>query len=163
MKNKVKIRIETDPACSIPEVILRTKERTAFIDSVIAAIEQCAGSEAAPLPAYQGSTLRLISQRDILRVHTEPRKVIICTDAGDWEAKCTLQEAEEKLEVERFVRIIRFEIVNITRIAGFDFSVTGTIKVIFDNGSSTWVARRYVNTIDQRLMRREREGGESDE
>ena len=155
MKSKVKIRVEIDPSCETPEVIIRTDQRTLLIESMVSALERCAENEAPQITAYKGDAVHCISQREILRVHTEPRKVIVCAETGQYEARCTLRELEEALDAERFQRISRFEIVNISRIASFDFSVSGTIKVIFDDGSSTWVARRYVRAIQQALHRPE--------
>ena len=151
MKSRVNVRVEIDSSCLEPEVVIRAGERTALVERIVSAVEACAGRESPPVTAYRGDAMRLIEQRDIIRVHTEPRKLIVCAGAGEFEARCTLQEMEEALDPERFVRISRFELVNIEKIVSFDFSVTGTIKVSFEDGSSTWVARRYVHAIEQRL------------
>ena len=63
-----------------------------------------------------------------------------------------LAELEEKLDESRFVRISRFELVNIRMISGFDLSMAGTIKVSLKDGTETWVARRYVRTIQEKFM-----------
>ena len=61
-------------------------------------------------------------------------------------------ELEERLDESRFVRISRFELVNIRMISGFDLSMAGTIKVSLKDGTETWVARRYVRTIQEKFM-----------
>ncbi len=151
MKNKVIIRTEIDPSCQIPEVIIRAKEKTAAVDQIIAAIERHAERERHKITAYQGSVMRLVSQRDIIRVYTETRKLIVCTHTGDYEVRCPLRELEEILDEDWFMRISRFEIVNLNMVSGFDFNLSGTIRVTFTDGSSTWVARRYVQSIKHRL------------
>ena len=153
MKKTVSVLVQIDPSCDSPDVIIRTNKRTALVENIVRAVEQCVQEEAPYVTAYQGDAAHRIRQQDILRVHTEPRKVIVRTASGLYEARCPLRELEEALDADRFQRISRFEIVNISRIASFDFSVSGTIKVIFDDGSSTWVARRYVRAIQQALNR----------
>ena len=154
MKNTVKVRVEIDPSCSETEVIIRTDQQSPLTERLVAAIAQCGEAQSPRITVYRDETLRMLNQSEIIRAHTEPRKLIICADSGEWEARCTLKELEEKLDADAFIRISRFEVVNINRIVRFDFSFTGTIRVDFDDGSFTWVARRYVNAIEERLSGR---------
>ena len=151
MKSKPVIRVEIDPSCREPEVIIRTDQRTAFIDNILAAIGQLSEREQPKVTAYRGGTRFLLDQREIVRGYTERRKLVICAERGLYEARCTLRELEEILDADQFQRISRFEIINLDKVSGFDFGLSGTIKVTFADGSSTWVSRRYIRAIQQTL------------
>jgi len=100
---------------------------------------------------YDGETRALLSQREIIRVYLENRKLIVRTDRGGFVARGTLAEMESKLNRSRFLRISRSEIINLYKVSNFNFSLLGTIQVTFDDGSVSWVARRYVRTIQKTL------------
>lgn len=151
MKRKVNIRIEIDPELTTPEVIIRTDQKTELVDRIISSIEQCTENDIPRIRVYDGNTALLLEQKEILRVHTESRKLIVWSSRGSLEAHTTLQNMEKLLDTDRFLRISRFEIINMEKVAGFDVSVSGTIRVLFEDGSFTWVARRYVHTIEDKL------------
>ena len=163
MKNQVIIRVELDPACRTPEVVIRTDQESELVERLVSAVERCAKSGTPRVAVFDGASALLISQKEVLRVHTEPRKLIVCTDRGTFEARCSLLEMEKNLDPETFVRISRFEIINMERVSSFDVRVSGTIRVTFDDGSFAWVARRYVHAIEQRLEHLYRKGGHPDE
>lgn len=163
MKDRVKIRIALDPSCRTPEVVIRTDRETELVEKLVSAIERCAKSGASRIAVFDGNSALLLSQQDVVRVYTEARKLMVCAGKGKYEARCSLQEMENTLDSETFVRISRFELINMERVSGFDVSVSGTIQVTFDDGSSTWVARRYVRAIEQRLEHLYAKGGRKDE
>jgi DNA-binding LytR/AlgR family response regulator len=101
--------------------------------------------------AYAGDTRVLLSQREIIRVYLENRKLIVWTERGGFMARGTLADMEAKLNCRRFLRISRSEIINLYKVSSFDFRLLGTIQVTFDDGSVSWVARRYVRTIQKTL------------
>ena len=153
MKNPVEIKIRIDPQCHDPVILIRTDQKTQQVEDIVHAIEACTESSYPLIAGYQDSEMELLSQRDIIRVYAEARKVRIHTGHGTYDSRKTLSWLETVLNAERFIRISRFEIVNIRRIARFDFSISGTVHIIFDDGSVTWVARRYVRAIQQALTR----------
>ena len=152
MKNPVDIEIQIDPECHDPVILIRTDQKTQRVEDIVQAIEACVDSGYPLIAGYRDSGMELLSQRDIIRVYVEARKVRICTGGGTYDSRKTLAWMETILNADRFVRISRFEIVNIRKIARFDFSIAGTVHIIFDDGSVTWAARRYVRAIQQTLV-----------
>ena len=151
MKNPVDIEIQIDPECHDPVILIRTDQKTQRVEDIVHAIETCADSGYPMIAGYRDSGMELLSQRDIIRVYVEARKVRICTGDGVYDSRRTLSWLETMLNADRFVRISRFEIVNIRKIARFDFDIAGTVQIVFDDGSVTWAARRYVRAIQQAL------------
>ena len=151
MKNAIDIDIQIDPACVDPKVIIRTNRISPEIDDIVHAIESSTESAYPMVRAYAGATMVLLSQREIIRVYLESRKLVVWTDRGGFVARGTLAEMEAVLNRRRFLRISRSEIINLYKVSNFDFSLSGTIQVNFDDGSGTWVARRYVRAIQETL------------
>ncbi len=151
MRSAIDIEIQLDPACADPKIIIRTDRMTPEIDNIVHAIEGSVNSDYPMVTAYDGDAMALLSQREIIRVFVENRRLIVKTERGDFVARRTLAEMEATLNHRRFLRISRSEIINLYKVANFDFSLSGTIHVHFDNGTSTWVARRYVRAIQKKL------------
>ena len=150
---QMNIKIEIDTSLKESEVIIRTDRKTELIDRIIEAIERCVEDGHPQITAYSGDKTVLLSQQEIVRVYTENRHVVISTVSGVYEARNSLKKMEEILSPSSFVRISRFEIINLSRVSGFDFSIEGTVQVYFDNGSFTWVSRRYVRIVQHTLER----------
>ena len=160
MKDAVDIEIRIDPDCHDPVILIRTDQKTQEVENIVHAIENCMDSRYPLIVGYRDNAMELLSQRDIVRVYVESRKVQIRTGKGTFDSRRSLSYLEQLLNPERFIRISRFEIVNIRKIASFDFSMAGTVHILFDDGTVTWAARRYVRSIQQALERVE--AGEED-
>ena len=153
MKETVNIEVRIDPDCHDPVILIRTDQKTQEVENIVHAIENCVESRYPLIAAYRDNTMELLSQRDIVRVYVEARRVRIGTEKGIFESHKSLSYLEQLLNPERFIRISRFEIVNIRKIASFDFSRAGTVHIRFDDGTVTWAARRHVRTIQLVLER----------
>ena len=62
-----------------------------------------------------------------------------------------LYELEEELTQSHLIRISKSEIVNIRKIKSLDMSVSGTIKITMKNDHETYVSRRNVSKLKERL------------
>lgn len=163
MKTDMKLTVEIDPSVTEPEVIIREREETALVSRIVSLIQQYTQQEQPSITVYQSTTRSSVEQLEIIRVYTQERKLVIWTKDGAYYAKSTLRELEETLDEEWFVRISRYEIINLNWVTGFDLTVRGTIKVLLEDGSSAWVSRRYVRTVEQRLESTLEKGGTANE
>ena len=153
MMNAAEIKIEIDPSCTDPVILIRTAQKTQEVENIIHAIENSLNEEYPLIVCQRDNTTELLSQRDITRVYVEARKVRICAGKEVYESNKSLSFLEQLLNPDRFIRISRFEIANIRKVSSFDFSTAGTVYIRFDDGSVTWAARRYVRAIHQALGR----------
>ena len=92
-------------------------------------IDARAGRSPSQVTVSVGENAVSMDQKEIIRVYTENRRVVISSISGRYVTRMTLQELELLLCEESFVRISRFEIVNLKKVSSFDLSMTGTIRI----------------------------------
>ncbi|MBR3306739.1 MAG: LytTR family transcriptional regulator DNA-binding domain-containing protein [Lachnospiraceae bacterium] len=151
MDRKISVKVEINSSYDEPQVIIRTDKEDEMIADMVRSIEQCLMGEQKRIPVCDDDHTVLLDPADIIHVYIENRKLVICTVSGIYRSRRPLSEFENALDDDDFVRISRFEIVNLRRVSSLDMSVSGTIRIIFEDGSETWVARRYVRNIQQKL------------
>lgn len=151
MRAMVDIEVILDPERVDPQVTIRTREKTEQIENIIYAIEHISRSDFPMIPAEDERGVEFVSQRDILRVYTQGRKVLLQTREGIYTVKKTLSALEEMLNAERFLRISRSEIINLYKVKRFDVNLLGTIGVEFEDGTKSWVSRSRVKAVKEML------------
>lgn len=131
-----------------PKVIVVADKMTDEVNSIIKKL-----SETSPvvLVGYKDEKLEILENDDIIRIYAMDGKTIALTEKSEYVLKQRLYELEEKMQVDRFVRISNSEIVNLKKVKNFDLSLVGTICIVFKNGMKTYVSRRYVSKIKQVL------------
>ncbi len=152
MKNMVDIDVIIDEDYIDPKVTIYTKEKTEQVENIIYAIENVSDNDFPVIPAQlNGESLVLLSQRDIIRVYIENRRVLVQAEDGVYTVRRTLSGMEEDLNSGRFIRISQSEIINIYKVKRFDVNIAGTIGIEFDNGQKTWASRSRVKAIKKML------------
>ena len=147
MKDMVAIEVVLDERYADPLVMIRTKSNTQQVENIICAVEDASRSDFPQIAALKDDSVVFISQRDIIRVHTEGRKIVIQTEDGSYTVKRTLAGLEDVLNSSRFLRISQSEIINLYKVKSFDFNLAGTIGVEFECGIKSWVSRSRVKQI----------------
>ncbi len=151
MTHMVDIDVILDEKYTDPKVTIYTKNRNSQVESIIEAIEKASENEFPMIPASDGRNTALLSQRDIIRVYTQGRKIMIRTTDKEYTANRTLSGIEELLNPDRFLRISQSEIINLYKVKCFDINTAGTIGIEFENGDRSWAARSRVKAIKDLL------------
>ena len=94
----------------------------------------------------------ILSPREIVSVYAEGQKVMIRGEKELYTVQKKLYELESELGDRHFVRISKSELINIRKIKRMDLSITGTIKLVMKNNYETFVSRRNVSKIKERLL-----------
>ena len=152
MKDMVEIEVILDEQYADPRVTIKTRANTPQVENIIIAIENASNSDFPHIAVTKDNNLIFVSQRDIVRVHTEGRKVILETEDDAYTVRGTLTGLEDVLNRSRFLRISQSEIINLFKVRHFDFNLSGTIGVEFDCGVRTWASRSRVKQIKELMI-----------
>ena len=101
----------------------------------------------------------MLNPAEIISAYAQGQKVMLLGIDGTYTVQKKLYELEEELGERIFVRISKSELVNIRKIKNLDMSMAGTIRIVMKNGYETYVSRRNVARIKNRLLS-ERQGME---
>lgn len=144
----MEIKVIIDPECTEPRVTIHTHEMS---EAVVEILRRLQASKAAFLTGISGKEVQILDPADIIRVVVSSGVVTALTKDGEFRLRGPLYEAEAKLGTDDFARISQSEIINIHEVERFDFSESGTIRVVFRNGVSSYVSRRYIQRIRKLL------------
>ena len=131
-----------------PKVVIYAKEKT---DALLALEGQLSGLNLSPIPATTEGKTILLAPDQVLRFYTDGKAVCAQTAQQTCSIRLRLYELEERLDPHTFVRISNSEILNLNKITAMDLSLTGTIRITLEDGTATYVSRRYVKKIKEAL------------
>ena len=149
---KINVRFEQDKTVDSIEIVIRANERDAQITDLM---ERLAQRESFRLIALDKNECPgVIDEKDIVFLSADGKNVRIVTINGIYRAKQSLKSFEEMLS-RTFLRVSRFEIINLKMVRKYDFTIGGTLRIEFENGMETWASRRYIPLIKERLSQEE--------
>ena len=145
---KMNVRFEQDKTLDTVDIIIRASEKDAQIKELI---ERLSHRESEKLTVLDHDNCPcVIDEETIVMVSADGKNVRITATDGIYRAKQSLQGVEEMLS-RRFLRVSRFELINLEMVHKYDFTIVGTLRIEFDNGMETWASRRYIPLIRERL------------
>ena len=150
---QINIRFEQDKTLDNIDIIIRASEKDSDVSLLIAQLSQNMPQKLTVLDRDECSCI--IDENDIITVTANGKQVRVITERGVYAAKQTLQNMEEYLNSRLFLRISRFEIVNLAKIRKYDFTIGGTLRIEFEGGMETWASRRYIPLIKEKLTQEE--------
>lgn len=145
---KLKVRFERDKTLSDIEIVVRANEENAQVKEIINSFLN-KNDEKLTLLDKTGHTC-VVDEKEIVLLSANGKQVNITAKNGVYLAKQSLQSIEEILS-HNFLRVSRFEIVNLKMVRKYDFTIGGTLRIEFENGMETWASRRYIPLIKERL------------
>ncbi|MBQ1453489.1 MAG: LytTR family transcriptional regulator DNA-binding domain-containing protein [Ruminococcus sp.] len=149
---KINVRFEQDKTVDSIEIVIRANERDAQITDLM---ERLAQRESFRLIALDKNECPgVIDEKDIVFLSADGKDVRIVTINGIYRARQSLRSFEETLS-RTFLRVSRFEIINLKMVRKYDFTIGGTLRIEFKNGMETWASRRYIPLIKERLSQEE--------
>lgn len=141
MKCKIIIDAERDE-----EIIVYAKKTSALTE----AIERLAREEDAPWIGYGEETIVPLEPKEVACFSVEGGKVYAYLEKERFMMKCRLYQLEERLPAD-FIKINQSCLVNAKKIARFDVSISGALRVVLTNGHSDYVSRRQLKVIKERF------------
>lgn len=115
-----------------------------------AAIERLAKEEDVAWIGYGEETIVPLDPKDILCFSVEDGKVYAYLEKEKLLMKSRLYQLEERLPKE-FIKINQSCLVNSKKIARFDVTFSGALRVVFSNGHSDYVSRRQLKSVKERF------------
>lgn len=149
MKN-ISVRFEPDPTLTHIDVVVRAPERDAEVEALL---DRLSDRPPDTLAVFDGGgSLRALPAGEIILASVDGKLVNIVTEDGSWYTRRTLQSLEEELDERRFLRISRYELVNLDKVLRYDFTLAGTLRLELQGGMETWASRRCIPAIRRRLL-----------
>ena len=145
---KINVRFEADKTIDDVEIVIRAAEKD---DQIVSLIEKLSARGSVKLTLLDRNNCScVIDEDEIVLVSADGKNVRVTATGGIYCAKQSLQSIEELLS-RKFLRVSRFELINLSMVRKYDFTIGGTLRIEFSNGMETWASRRYIPLIRQRL------------
>lgn len=145
---KINVRFERDKTTDDIDVVIRAAEKD---DQIVSLIEKLSTRESVKLTVLDRNNCScVIDEDEIVFVSADSKNVRVTATSGIYCAKQSLQSIEELLS-RKFLRVSRFELINLSMVRKYDFTIGGTLRIEFNNGMETWASRRYIPMIRERL------------
>lgn len=150
---RVSTRFEVEEErCNI-DVLFRASEEDEQVEALMARV-------ADPLSSLltvrdEADAVVTLPEECVVTISVDNKKLRIAADDGVYWMKMPMQDAEAMLNPSWFLRISRYEIVNLRKVRQFDFSISGTLRIDLEDGTETWASRRFIPAIKKRLQGKE--------
>ena len=129
------------------EVTVRAPEYDGEVEELIRRIQGRA--DRLTLTAADGAQ-QVIATGELISVSVHGKQLLFVTESERFLSRQSLQSIEDALD-DRFIRISRYELVNIEKVRKFDFTLSGTLRLELTGGMETWASRRCIPVIRKRL------------
>lgn len=144
----MKVEVKLDPNCTEIKIEIHTKEINEEISNLMKQLESKNDNK---LIVWKEEKIYILEFKEIETIYSNQGKVYIRANNKEYISKNKLYELEEQIKSPSFIRISNSEIINFNKVESLDSSITGTIKVNFKSGYSTYASRRNIKKIKEYL------------
>lgn len=141
MKCKIIIDAEREE-----EIIVYAKKASRLTE----AIERMVREEETAWIGYGEESIVPLNPKDVCCFSVEGNKVYAYLEKEKLLMKRRLYQLEERMPAE-FIKINQSCLANCKKIARFDVSFSGALRVVFQNGHSDYVSRRQLKAVKERF------------
>lgn len=141
----MKYKITIDPNRE-EEVLIFAHKRSEQLDRLEALLQE----DPSHLTGFLDDEVVLLNPSDIVRISVEANKVYAYSAGKRYLMKLRLYQLEKLLGAD-FMKINQSSLANRKKIKKFDVSIGGTLKVIFQDGSTDYVSRRNMKSVKERF------------
>ena len=135
------------------DVLVQAQERSKAVDTLM---ERISGHPTETLSVLdEDGALRTIPTAEIVTVSVSGKHLRIVTRDNMYSARQSLQSLEQSLNPRLFVRVSRYELVNLSKVLRYDFTLSGTLRLELVGGMEAWASRRCIPQIRRRLSGKE--------
>ena len=149
---RVNVSFEADEERCDIDVAFIASERDDQVDALMSRI---ADPLASVLTVYDthGAAVSIDESSIVIVTAGNKKQRVIC-DEADYEIRMSLQGVEAMLNPSTFLRVSRYDIINLSKVQRFDFSVSGTLRIEMNRGVEIWASRRFIPAIKKRLQQK---------
>lgn len=149
--DKINVRFERDAALEHMEVVVRAAREDEQTKQWMERLTELTRSVL--IVFDENGSVYTLPTLDVVLVSVSGKTVTVHTLHRDYYTKTTLQRLEQELH--GFLRISRYELVNLKMVSRYDFSSSGALRLELRNGSCAHVSRRCIPPIRRALAGRE--------
>ena len=150
---KITVRFEKAPSEGGIEVVVRADKRDEEVEAIISRIQNGI-ADTLNATDENGSTV-VVRASDIITLSVDGKRTDVITADNRYYLIQSLQSLEGQLDEDMFIRISRYEIINLTKVVRYDFTLSGTLRIELEGGIETWASRRCIPVIRKRLSGKE--------
>ena len=153
MPYDVFVSFREDSALDKIEVLISAPEKNAQVEDLLSHFAE--KEKYLDLPTEGGRTFRVRTD-SIIRIYSQNRSNYVCVADETIRTTASVNELAEKLNTHDFLRVSRFEIINLNKAMRFDFSIAGELKIKLEGNQLVYASRRYIPVIREYLKGGER-------
>ena len=140
----VTVSFREDKTLDNIEILISAPERSAQVEELLAQFAQ--KQQYLDLPTDGGRIFR-VRIDSIIRIYSQNRSNYVCVADETIRTSASVNELAEQLDTSGFLRISRFEIINLAKAVNFDFSIVGELKIKLEQDQTVFASRRYIPVI----------------